>query len=139
VLIPCGFRPNRLLWCAKKQSQFLSTGRSSFSSENSRESSTPSGDVSKSGKFFSILRNVQIGSEALPHSSLMGTGGIFPGGKAAGVWKNGGPPLPHTSLNHHHHHHDHLQGLNLLACSIPKYKIIVLLLNLMTSFCRLIT
>jgi hypothetical protein len=57
----------------------------------------------------------------------MDTVGCFPGGKAAGVWKNGGPipPLPHTSLKQHNY--NHLEGLSLLACSVLKNKVIILL------------
>jgi hypothetical protein len=61
------------------------------------------------GKKFSLLLSVQTGSRAHPASYPIGTGGSFPGGKAArGVKlttppssaevKNGGvvPPLPYT-------------------------------------------
>jgi hypothetical protein len=58
---------------------------------------------------FSLLHSIQTDSGAQPASSPMGTGGCFPGGKAAGreadhsppfsaEVKNGGaiPPLPHV-------------------------------------------
>jgi hypothetical protein len=35
---------------------------------------------------FSLHHRVQTGSGAHPASNPMGTGGSFPGGKAAGVW-----------------------------------------------------
>jgi hypothetical protein len=37
-------------------------------------------------KGFSLLRDVQSGSGAHPTSYKKGTGGCFPGGKAAGAW-----------------------------------------------------
>jgi len=58
---------------------------------------------------FSLLHRVQTGSEARPASYPMGTGGSFPGGKAAGArgWpltscrgqriRGAIPPSPNTS------------------------------------------
>jgi hypothetical protein len=40
----------------------------------------------KEGQKFSLLHSVQTGSEAHPASYPMGTGGSFPGGKAAAAW-----------------------------------------------------
>jgi hypothetical protein len=40
---------------------------------------------SRWGQEFSLLQIVQTGSEVHPTSSPMGTGGSFPGGKAAGA------------------------------------------------------
>jgi uncharacterized membrane protein YgcG len=42
------------------------------------------GSIPCRGKNSSFLHGVQNGSGAQPASSLMGTGGSFPGGKAAG-------------------------------------------------------
>jgi hypothetical protein len=42
---------------------------------------------------FSLHHCVQNGSGAHPASYPMGTGGSFPGGKAAGAWS-----WPHTSI-----------------------------------------
>jgi hypothetical protein len=44
------------------------------------------GSIPGRGKGFSLLHNVQTGSEAHPASYLMGTGGSFAVGKAAGAW-----------------------------------------------------
>jgi hypothetical protein len=41
--------------------------------------------VPNKGQEFSLLQIVQNGSEAHPTSYPMGTGGSFPGGKAAGT------------------------------------------------------
>jgi hypothetical protein len=40
---------------------------------------------SRWGQEFSLLQIVQTGSEVHPTSCPMGTGGYFPGGKAAGA------------------------------------------------------
>jgi hypothetical protein len=42
---------------------------------------------SRQGQEFSLLHVVQTGSGVPPTSHPMGTGGSFPGGKAAGVWR----------------------------------------------------
>jgi hypothetical protein len=41
---------------------------------------------SRYGQEFSLLQIVQTGSEVHPTAYPMGTGGSFPGGKAAGAW-----------------------------------------------------
>jgi hypothetical protein len=47
---------------------------------------------SRAGQEFSLLHVVQTGSEALPASNPMGTGGSFPGGKPAGAEAGHSPP-----------------------------------------------
>jgi hypothetical protein len=64
----------------------------SWSRDSSVGTATGYGLDDRLGQEFSLLNVVQTGSGAYPASYPMGTGGFFPGGKAAGCEADHSPP-----------------------------------------------